>query len=275
MAGDHLAARQAAYATLARHSLTDTDSPGLYYRSTVTSPTWNEREAASRIYLPRMGRAGVYLSDVAVQPYQAPHATVSTGVTLECVFSTTSTGYNFFGGEWIRGITAYRGPYAFSIAISYRGLNDSVGDTQGRAFPEVADIGQDRIASRTVHSRRVISDGVPHHIAMTHAGYPTLANAVRMYVDGVLTETCTLKSGCEMFALEPNCLFAGVEAYFTQPEGSVSHVCLTPQVLGEAEIRLRAGLVSGAVLPDCGSHLTWTGTRWVAAVTNGTFRFPV
>ncbi len=90
-----------------------------------------------------------------------------------------------------------------------------------------------------------------------------------------LTETCTLKSGCEMFALEPNCLSVGVEAYFTQPEGSVSHVCLTPQVLGEAEIRLRAGLVSGAVLPDCGSHLTWTGTRWVAAVTNGTFRFPV
>lgn len=270
MSGDHLTARQTSVTTLAQHPLTDTDSPALYYRSTVTTPTWNDREAASTIWLPRCGKTGCYLNDVRVQPYQAAHSTTSTGVTVECVFTTTTNGFNFFGGLWGRDIVYYNGPYAYQIGISYTGTNDSISDTTARAYPRVSDIGQDRIDSRTVHSRPVLNDGLPHHLCLTHAGSPTLTGAVKLYVDGTLVETCTLKTGCEMFGLEANNFNAGVEAYFTQPAGSISHACLTPLVLPVSEIQARANLVNkgtGSRLTDQGTVLAWdasTGT-WIPA----------
>ena len=268
MAGDHLSARQTSYQVLAQHRLT-LDGGDLYDRADVTTPTWPQREAASTIELPRQGKTGCYLSDVSLMPYQAQHYDTTTGVTVECVFATTTNYFNSFGGLWERSITYYAGPYAFYIGINYGAVNDSISDTTGRALARVFDVGQDRIASRTVYSRPVITDGVPHHLALTHAGSPTLTNAVKTYVDGVLVETCTLKTGCEMFTLEANCFNAGVTAYFTQPEGSISHACLTPQVLPQSEILARANLVSTTSgLNTTAQLLAWNSaqSRWETRV---------
>lgn len=268
MAGDHLSARQNAVPVLAQHRLT-LDGGDLYDRADVTTPTWPQREAASTIQLPRHGKTGCYLSDVSLMPYQAQHYDTTTGVTVECVFATTTNYFNLFGGLWERSITYYLGPYSFYIGINYGAVNDSISDTTGRALARVYDVGQDRIASRTVHSRPVITDGVQHHMALTHAGSPTLTNAVKLYVDGVLVETCTLKSGAAMFTLEANCFNAGVTAYFTQPEGSISHACLTPQVLPQSEILARANLVSTTSgLNTTAQLLAWNSaqSRWETRV---------
>ncbi len=268
MAGDHLSARQNAVPVLAQHRLT-LDGGDLYDRADVTTPTWPQREAASTIQLPRQGKTGCYLSDVSLMPYQAQHYDTTTGVTVECVFATTTNNFNFLGGLWERSITYYLGPYSFYIGINYGAVNDSISDTAGRALARVYDVGQDRIASRTVHSRPVITDGAQHHLALTHAGSPTLTNAVKLYVDGVLVETCTLKSGAAMFTLEANCFNAGVTAYFTQPEGSISHACLTPQVLPQAEILARANLVqSTSGLNTSAQLLAWNSaaSRWETRV---------
>lgn len=268
MTADHLTARQQSVPTLAQHPLTDTDV-GLFYRSPAGSTPWDTREASSTIRLPRMGRAGCYLSDVRAQPPQAQHYSPATGVTLECVFATTTSGFNFSGGLWGRDVVYYNGPYAFFIGICYTETNDNIAGTTARAYARVADVGQDHIASRTVHSRPVINDGLAHHLCLTHAGSPTLTNAVKLYVDGTLVETSTLKSGCEMFNLEANYLNAGVEAYFTQPEGAISHVCLTPQVLSAEEIAARANLVKPtSTLNTTAEVMVWSSAQnqWIPNV---------
>ena len=263
MPADHLSARQAAYTTLARHPLSNLGS-GLYTSHAPGGYDWNAATAASTIYLPRCGQVGTFFDNVDVMPTQAENTDTTSGFTLECVYATTASVYNFFGGIWVRWPVHYyandNGQYAVRYGLEHYPLNDSLGDTQGRMRPLVSDVGGDWLTSRTVHSRVPINDGLPHHICMTHAGAPTLANAVKMYVDGVLVETCTLASGRTQAWLQANHLIVSVYDTWVDADGSVSHVCLTPQVLPTSEIKARAQLVngvSGPVLTDQGKVMAW------------------
>lgn len=262
MGADHLTARQtgSGYTVLGQHPLTDV-STGLSSKSTATS--WTAQQTASKINLPRCGQVGVYLIDTTsgktlrCVENNTAMTPVTSGVTLECVAHTVTTGYNFFGGTWARSICSVWGFYGFNLTIELFPTNDVIGDTTGRARIAVGDVGGTRVASRTVHSRPVISDGLPHHLAMTHEQGVT-TNAMKLYVDGVNTETVTTTDN--LTDLDTNTLTAGVDDYFTGFDGSVSHLCLTQAVLSAAEIEARAQLVngvSGPVLTDQGSVMAW------------------
>ena len=263
MTGDHLAARQAAYTTLMRHSLTDLSS-GIYSREDNGSYDWAAATAASKIWLPRCGKVGTQFYDVGLHPNQSENSTTSSGFTMECVYLNTNTNYNFFGGIWARWPMHYygndSGQYALRYGLELYPLNDSISDTSGRIRALVSDVGGDWLSSRTIHSRVAVSDGLPHHICMTHAGSPTLTDAVKVYVDGVLVETATLASGRTQATWYANRVNVGVYNSFVNPYGSISHACVTPQVLPAAEIKARAQLVngvSGTVLTDQGGVMAW------------------
>jgi len=269
MAGDHLTNRQlnAGYTVLGQHSLTNATT-GLYSTSTAD---WPSQATASKITLPRCGKVGSYLinqvngktlrcvdNNTAMSP-------VVSGVTLECVAYTTLAGYSFFGGPLERSICSAWGWYGFNITIALYPVNDAYTDTSGRARITVSDVGGTRVASRTVHSRPVISNGLPHHLALTHANTVT-TDAIKLYVDGVKTETVTVTAALADIA--ENTLSAGVDDYLTGFDGSVSHLCLTQAVLPEAEIKARSLMVngtSGKVLTDQGKVMAWSeaDSAWI------------
>lgn len=274
MTADHLTERQtnSGYTVLGQHPLTDSSS-GVYSRSTATS--WTAQNAASKIQLPRCGLVGTYLIDLTtaktlrVVDDNSAFSAGTYGITLECVASTTTTGYNFFGGPWGRTICVVWGAYGYNITITLYPVNDAIGDTTGRAIISTSDVGGTRISSRTVHSRPVISDGLPHHLALTHAATGT-SNVIKLYVDGVNTETVTTTGA--LADLSANTLQVGVDDYFTGFDGSVSHLCLTQDVLSTDEIEARAQLVngvSGPVLTDQGAVMAWDSSRnaWVPTTT--------
>lgn len=272
MAGDHLSARQASYTTLMCHSLTDLSS-GIYSREDNGSYDWAAATAASKIMLPRCGKVGTQFYDVGVHPNQEQNTTTSSGFTMECVYLNTNTSYNFFGGNWQRWPMHYygndNGQYALRYGLELWPLNDVITDTQGRIRALVSDVGGDWLSSRTIHSRVPVSDGLPHHICMTHAGSPTLTDAVKIYVDGALVETATLASGRSQTTWYANRVNVGVYNSFVNPYGSISHACVTPQVLPTTEIKARALMVngvSGRMLTDQGKYMAWSATdnAWVS-----------
>lgn len=269
MSGDHLTSRQinSGYVVLGQHPLTDV-STGLYSKSTATS--WADQQNISRIWLPRCGKVGVHLIDRTsgktlrvVDDNTA--VTASYGLTLECVAVTSSSNYNFFGGVWGRDISGIWGSYAYNVRFMLTPVNDNIADTQGRAVGITGDIGGTRILSTTVHSRPVISDGLPHHLVITHEGTGTVS-VMKLYVDGVNTETYTLTAA--LSNLDANGLVAGVDDYFTGFDGSISHLCLTRGVLPLSEIQARANLVNkgtGSRFTDQGKYMVWdaTNSTWV------------
>ncbi len=272
MTADHLTARQLAYSPLAQHPLTDTSS-GLYWRS---SDDWAAAAAAGH-YLPRHGKVGAFFNDSGVTLSHSTYSSTSNGLTIECVYTNSNTSYNFFGGQWPRWPIHYYGnefgQYAVRYCLELYPVNDLITDTQGRIRALVSDVGGTWIASTTVHSRPVVSDGLPHHICMTHEGSPTLTNAVKVYVDGVLTETSTLNSGRPLTTLYANKIGVGADDIYVHPNGSVSHACVTAQVLPLAEIKARANLVNkgvGSRFTDAGNVMAWDATNntWTPAVVS-------
>lgn len=243
--GDHITAQQtgSGYTVLGQHPLTDSSS-GVYSRSTATS--WTAQNAASTISLPHTGKVGTYLIDLTsaktlrVVDDNSAFTAGTYGITLECVAITITTGYNFFGGPWGRSICSVLGAVGYNITIELYPYNDNYTDTAGRARIYTSDVGGSRVSSRTVHSRPIISDGLPHHLALTHAATGT-SNVVKLYVDGTNTETVTTTAA--MANLDANTLTAGVDDYFTGFDGSISHLCLTRDVLPVAEIQPRANYV--------------------------------
>lgn len=274
MAGDHLTERQtnSGYVVLGQHPLTDVNS-GLYSKSTATS--WATQQTNSKLWLPRCGKVGVHLIDATsgktlrvVEDNVGSTSPVTQGATLECVATTISTGYNFFGGPWARSICSIWGLYGYNVTIELYPTNDAIGDTTGRARINTSDVGGTRIASRTVHSRPVISDGFPHHLALTHEKNLT-TDSIKLYVDGINTETVTTTAVLSEF--DANALTAGVDDYFTGFDGSVSHLCLTQGVLSISEIKARANLVNagvGSKFTNQGKYMVWDATNntWVSRV---------
>lgn len=271
MTSDHLTSRQinSGYVVLGQHPLTDV-STGLSSKSAATS--WATQQSNSKLWLPRCGKVGVHLIDATsgktlrvVDDNVGSTSPVIAGTTLECVALTTTTGYNFFGGPWARSICSVWGSYGYNITIELYPTNDVIGDTTGRARIATGDVGGTRVASRTVHSRPVISDGLPHHILLTHE-YNVTSSAIKLYVDGVNTETVTTTGVLAETA--ENTLTAGVDDYFTGFDGSVSHLCLTQGVLPLDEIKARANLVNkgtGSRFTDQGKYMVWdaTNSTWV------------
>ena len=271
MTSDHLTSRQinSGYVVLGQHPLTDV-STGLSSKSAATS--WATQQSNSKLWLPRCGKVGVHLIDATsgktlrvVDDNVGSTSPVIAGTTLECVALTTTTGYNFFGGPWARSICSVWGSYGYNITIELYPTNDVIGDTTGRARIATGDVGGTRVASRTVHSRPVISDGLPHHILLTHE-YNVTSSAIKLYVDGVNTETVTTTGVLAETA--ENALTAGVDDYFTGFDGSVSHLCLTQGVLPLDEIKARANLVNkgtGSRFTDQGKYMVWdaTNSTWV------------
>lgn len=263
MAGDHLTARQTSITTIAQHPLTDT-STGLYWRSSTTDD-W-AANAANSHRLPGHGLVGSMFVDAGVNLSSADHTTTTSGFSMECVYTNTNTGYNFFGGTWQRWPMHYygnaNGQYAIRYGLELFPINDQYTDTQGRIRALVSDVGGTWIASTTVHSRPVSSDGAPHHICMTHAGSPTVTNAVKVYVDGVLTETSTLNAGRSQVTLYGNWFNVGVDASYVHPNGSVSHACVTPTELSAAEVATRAKIA----MMQQSQYKAWDGTNgiWVS-----------
>lgn len=261
MAGDHLTARQtqSGYTVLGQHTLST--STGLYSQS---SATWATQYFFSQIDLPRCGQHGAYLINInnaktlRCVAVSSAFTAGTDGITLECVAVTKLTNYNFFGGAWQRDIVGIWGAYAYNVRIRLAPVNDNIADTQGRAIAITSDVGATRIASKTVHSRPVISDGVPHHLALTHEATGT-SNVMKLYVDGVNTETYTLTAALANF--DANTLIAGVDDYFTGFDGSISHICCTRALLSAAEIEARAQLVNGVsgpvIISDSGI-LAWS-----------------
>jgi hypothetical protein len=246
-----------------RHSLSNLSS-GLYASTAGAGFDWSAATAASKISLPRCGKVGTLFdyNGVQVHPLQTANTNNSSGFTMECVYATTANAYNFFGGIWVRWPLHYygndNGQYGLRYGLEHYPLNDGLGDTQGRMRPMVHDVGGEWLASRTVHSRVPITDGLPHHVCMTHAGAPTLTDAVKLYVDGVLVETGTLAAGRTQTTLQANHTQVSVYDSWVDADGSVSHVCITPQVLPVAEIQARAALVNGSnVLTDTGDVMVW------------------
>lgn len=268
MAGDQLTARQtgSGYTVLGQHPLTDV-STGLYSKSTATS--WSAQQTASAVSLPRCGKVGVYLIDTTsaktlrVVDNNTALAANTSGVTLECVAQTVTTGYNFFGGIWERSICSVWGNSGYNISITLYPVNDAFGDVAGRARITISNIGGTLVSSRTVHSRPVISDGVAHHLALTHAQSGT-SSVAKMYVDGTLVETVSTSSA--LSDLTANSLTAGVDDYFTGFVGSVSHLCLTGAELAAAEVKSRASLVVN--LPTS-KVLAWDATSSAWRVPRG------
>lgn len=263
MPADHLSARQAAYTTIAQHTLNDL-STGILYRTGIHSNgtwvDWPARQAQSTIWLPRSGQAGVWLDNEKINLASPGGANVQAqDMTVECVATCQpGLGYNFFGGVWQREIMALCGYFAYNLRIWHMPVNDSVSDTQGRFVFDSYDVGQNLIASKTVHSRPVVSDDRPHHVCFT-AKASTTTDAVKLYVDGVKTETYTLKGNMGFF--QPSPVYINVEDFFTSNVGSTSHVCVTAGILTEAEIAARANLVTGGKLTDQGSVMSWDATN--------------
>lgn len=271
MAADHLTARQtqSGYAVLGQHPLADT-SNGVYYRTAAHSGTpvdWAARQAASKIWLPRSGQRGTWLDNERVN--LANPAFGPTDFTLEAVVTCRSgEGYNFFGSPWVRELAYVGGNYGYLVELVHAPLNDSISDTQGRISAWTRYVGGDRVASRTVYSRPVVSDNLPHHALITHRAGVT-ADAISVWVDGVKTETVTL--AFEMSSFVPNSLAVGIEDFFTAGIGSYSHLCLTQGILPDSEIQARAQLVNGAsgpVLTDQGKVMAWNAANnaWRSAI---------
>lgn len=263
MVADHLSARQRAGPWLGQHSLSTLT--GLAYVS--PGMLADDNCALSQVCLPRHlglwgynNQAGVYLFDVQVNvPMVANN--LANGLTLECVYATSVRGFNFFGNVWNRAICRVTGYYGYHVTIELAPTWDSINDTTGRASVYVSDVGGTWVVSKDIHSRPVLNDGTPHHLAVRYEGSKTY-----LYVDGMLVETTTL--GGPVSDLEPNKLIAGVEAYFTQPEGSVSHLCasaLIPVQEVVARSRLAACTLAGGPLPESVRTLAWSEDRaaWI------------
>lgn len=246
MPGDHLGERQRTTAWF-QNSMLDFASvqAGMVAAPSLTAADF----AASRIRLPRQGQVGAQLIDKSIQ-FRAPaRASTSEGVAIECVYLSTQTGFNFFGGPWFRDICRYSGPYSFAIGLRVGPENDDIASTYGVAGAVVSDIGQDRILSRVgpFRERRIqINDGRPHHLLVKHAPAPQLADAVTVFVDGVLQETCTLKPDCAMFDFVADGMWTSAEKFFTHADGDVSHYAASPAAaVNLPEIQARANLVKG------------------------------
>jgi len=256
---DHLTARQTAGTNYGQHSLSTLT--GLYYASSGIDP------ALSQIRLPRCGQVGAPLVDknvrVATTAYNG-----AAGVTLEAVYRNAITNFNFFGGIWTRAIVRWYGGYGYNVDMFMTPTNDSISDTTGRATIGIGDAGGTWINSRTVHSRPVISNNQPHHIAVVFDAPP--ATTARVYVDGALVESVTTTAPCASFSA--NDFYASAEAFFTHSDGDISHMCASP-ALPANEIRARANLVTdlaGRALTDQGRVMAWDADvcGWVP-VTNG------
>lgn len=259
MAGDHLSARQLAGNYIVQNSLTTTST--CYYRTAMPhngATSWADRENASKNYLPRATRAGTWLDNEKLTLGYTGFSPKS--VTLEIVHvARNNEGYNFFGGVWERDIVSLWGYYGYNFTIRHAPLNDSIGDTKGRFSMSTGDVGGTRQASKTVYSRPVISDYTPHHVCLTHQSGVT-TDAMKLYVDGVLTEKITTTAN--MADIDSNALNISVEDFFTTSVGSFSHACLTDGILSTSEIAYRSSLVNG--LPHTGKALAWDATnlRW-------------
>lgn len=271
MTGDHLSARQRTGAWKGQHSLSSLS--GLAYASPGLNP------AASRIQLPRCGKVGVPLIDTQVRVATSGYNGLN-GVTLEAVYLTTVTGFNFFGSPWGRTVVRWYGYYGFNVNIEMVPIWGSVVDTQGRASLGIGDAGGTWITSRTVHERPPINDGRPHHLALVFD--PSPARTARMYVDGVLVESVTTGGTHSDFAA--NEFYGSVEAFFTHCDGDLSHMCATGAALSHKEIIARARLtpsLSGGhpqtaglgPLPDSGQVMGWdeANAQW-AQVKDATGR---
>lgn len=269
MTGDHLSARQVAGNYIAQNSLTTTST--CYYRTPMPhngATTWADREAAGH-GLARAGRRGTWLDNEKVILGHVGFG--PRDLTVEIVHAPRSgESYNFFGGTWSRETIEIYGWYAYVIRIWHAPVNDSISDTTGRFIFDTSDVGANRIASRTVYSRPVVSDNTPHHVCFTHSG-TALTDAVKLYVDGVLTEKYSLTY--PMADFQANSVIVGVEDFFTSGIGSYSHACVTQGILATSEIAARSNLISN--LSDAGTALAWgaalnkwlpvqghNGTKW-------------
>lgn len=253
MAGDHLSARQRSTTWWAQHPLNNTT--GLHPDTTGPST------GTSRISLPRYGTAGMPLVDRRARLYTYNGVPGGThGLTLECVYVTTTTAFNFFGGPWYRRVVAIYGNYGYVVGIELAPLNDAAGDTQGRANILVRDIGQVWPNTLTYDSRKPINDGRPHHLAIvwSHGDY-----TASLYVDGVLAQQRTYEGFILSFL--DNDVHVSADQYFTHADGDVSHVAAGAAV-SAAEVRARANLTPNGPLPlpNTGQHLGWdsAGNGW-------------
>jgi hypothetical protein len=264
MPGDHLAARQLAGNVIVQHSLDNLNS-GISYKSVGAPYDYNAAQASSH-RMPRKGLSGVVLNDVAIVLEHAAANTHIDGMTVEVVYATTLSSFNFFSSVWNRTVQNIQG-FLRNADILLTALNDGIGDTQGRIFLNPRDINGSWVSSRTTHQRIPVTDGLPHHIAYTwEPGIQT--NALKLYIDGVHAESVTLLPGATLQPTEANSYVMGVEAYFTQPNGSFSHACATLGVLSLNEIRARANLVNGGVgskFTDQGQVMGWDAANntWV------------
>lgn len=256
MTGDHLSARQQSRPHYGQHSLSNLT--GLAYASSGIVP------ADSTIYLPRCGKVGSPLVDKEVR-LATSTPVKADGLILECVYRTTVTGFNFFGGVWGRTISRVGGYYGYTVGIDLWPINGSISDTQGKAQIAVFDTGSTWVTSRTVHSARVINDGLPHHLALRYDPHP--GTTVRLYVDGIHAETASVSGA--MSDLQANLTVASAEAFFTHCDGMVSHLYSAPATSSlsddRGEIAARAQMVNGAndnyVLPDNGQVMAWSSAR--------------
>lgn len=254
MAGDHLSARQRNGEWWAQHSLSNTDD--MKFPDTTGPST--ELGSSRPINLPRCGAAGMPLVDRRVRLYTRGGAPdVSKGVSLECVYASVASNFNFFGGVWVRDICAITGGYAYALSIRLEPFNNQIGDTQGRAMAYVGDIGGEWPSTVVYENKIVINDGQPHHLAVR---WPPGSHDTFLYVDGVLA--MQRNYGDRVAAnFEPDSVYASVDAFFTHCDGRVSHLCAGP-VKSEAEIKARARFVHG--LPERGQVMGWNGgSSWV------------
>jgi hypothetical protein len=242
-------------------AVTDVTQSRIRLYGADASPGYNARPAVMQ---------GCKLINKGIQ-FRSPArpSAVNEGLALECVFLTTVTAFNFFGGAWGRNIVRYLGPYAYDIAIDMSPLNDDPGSTVGVARCNVGDIGGTHIAVHTKVRDAQINDGRSHHLCITHAPAPQATGAVKMYVDGELTWVCDLIADKTMFSLEADCLNAGVENYFTHPDGDISHLAASPATaVSEVEIRNRANLArfgfdTPQATPGRNPVLGKAGDKWV------------
>lgn len=259
MTADHLTSRQRGTEWWAQHNLSTTT--GLHPDTTGPSA------GSSAIFLPRCGQVGMPLVDKIARLYTEGGTPDKTkGVMLEAVYRTTVSGYNFFGGPWYRSIARIYGYYGFIVGIELAPLNDSAGDTQGRASMYVGDAGGAWSYTTNFIQRIAINDGQPHHLALV---WPPSTGQVALYVDGTLVEVRTY--GSNLADLATDSVYSSANAFFTHCAGDVSHVCASPAPTSDAEIKARTNFVYGMQPQNIPSRFTDQGKIMVWDATNNTW----
>lgn len=281
MAGDHLTARQRASAWWAQHDMSTTAgfhtvsqnvhpvSSDIWGMPRHQSPPGSQNTAGFPQADQMPGQAGLPMYDTGARLYTHGGTPDKTkGLLLECVYATNEKYFHFFGAPWYRNIVMHTGPYGFKVGIELAPYNDSTSDTDGRATMVVGDGGGVWSPTTAEESKRVINDGLPHHLAVRW-----LANSpiCELYVDGYFAQTRTYST--PMADLSANAVYVSADKHFTHCSGSVSHVCSGPDPGSSLEIVQRANLTpnSPRPLPTFGRamgwdprFLRWTGVKGLA-----------